>query len=690
MPRPSRPLGFALTALAFLALGCDAPVICGHPLLAVTDTEVVLATTIAAPGQEESSYYLFTAAGSDLARWRREGPFAGKPVGMIATPEGVELVLENGAILRQGDSPEATKSRLHRGAPAKLATAAQIGGQWHAAALAGPGQIILYRLTEGEWSPAAPALAIIGLPRQLRLVSWRDHPLLHWRADIGGHLEADLRLAVWEDDDWRYLPSPPPLRGHAAALDRDGSLFLARDKIAPSPSAVICHVFEEGRWRALAYLPTAVAGIFRRGTGAAIAPLGGDILFIHADTASLRAWQATADPVLRWRSEFEIWNHGPAAAGTIILFLLLVAGGAALLLLSRALRRSLQGKNRRLAAAAIGGLASPLDRSLAFAVDAILLLPLPLAYRWTSSDNTPLLLIPERDHLTFYWLWVGGICLYLAIAEYATGCSVGKRLLGLRVRDLAGRRLAMRQAVLRNLGRILDFWPVTIFGVHMPYLIGLLLISFMPRRQRLGDLFGRTVVRYHTPLNRREIVLASSSPRRRLLLQQMGLAFRVEVPAIDENRERRGNAEEMALTLAQRKAEAVCQRLRGSELIIAADTIVVFGDRIIGKPQDRDEARRILRLLSGQTHRVLTAVAIIDRATEERWARVVASEVQMRDLGDEEIEAYVSSGEADDKAGAYAAQETGDRFIREIRGSVSNVVGLPLEALEEMLEEIAG
>jgi len=681
----------ALAIFAVLACGCEPPVICGHPLLAMTEENIILAAAAAAPGQDESRYFLFTASRGDLARWRRDGPFAGKPVGLAATPAGAEMILENGALLRLAVMPGAPSHAIPCHVPGKLASAARIAGQWYAVSITGSVQLLLYKVDtdKEEWQPAAPALAVIGFPRQLRLISWREHPLLLWRPDIGGQMDLELQLAVWENGDWHHLPPPPPLRGHFAALDRDGALLLARDKMAPPPSAVVCQLFENGDWRALASLPTAEAGALSRGTGAAIALLADGFLFVHADTAGLRVSQAEEKPTWRWCTEVEIWKHGPAATTTLLLFLLIIAGGAALLFLTRALRRSLQNKSRQLAAEAIGGFASPLDRSLAFAVDAFLLIPLPLAFRWTSSDTTPLLRIPDQDHLAFYWLWMTGISLYLAIAEYATGSSAGKRLLGLRVRSAAGGRPTLRQAVLRNLGRAFDFWPVAIWGVHMPYLVGLLLISFMPRRQRIGDLLANTVVRSHAPLSQREIVLASSSPRRRMLLANLNIPFRVEIPAIEESLGSDQSGEEVVLALAQRKAETVSQRLRGGELVIAADTIVVYGSRLIGKPRDRKEAMDILRLLSGQTHRVLTAIAIVDRATGERQARIAVSEVEMRPLSEDEIAAYVASGEADNKAGAYAVQETGDRFIRQIRGSVSNVIGLPLELLAEMLDEIA-
>jgi septum formation protein len=122
-----------------------------------------------------------------------------------------------------------------------------------------------------------------------------------------------------------------------------------------------------------------------------------------------------------------------------------------------------------------------------------------------------------------------------------------------------------------------------------------------------------------------------------------------------------------------------------SGLVLGADTVVVLGGRIIGKPADEADARRILLALSGSEHQVLTGVALVDAASGRRWTAHEVTRVNMRVMRPAEIDAYVASGEAMGKAGAYAIQETGDRYIEQLQGSITNVVGLPMELLERMI-----
>jgi septum formation protein len=188
------------------------------------------------------------------------------------------------------------------------------------------------------------------------------------------------------------------------------------------------------------------------------------------------------------------------------------------------------------------------------------------------------------------------------------------------------------------------------------------------------------------PIERRRLVLASSSPRRRDALLKLGLTFAVMEPDVDETVAPAVPPHEAAVLLAQRKAEAVGARLAGDELIIAADTLIAYEGEIIGKPRDRDHAVDILTRLGGATHHVLTGVALWDRLTGRRVAAFEATEVQMQPLSEQQIREYVDSGEADGKAGAYAIQETGHRFVRGLNGSLSNVVGLPVEMLRVLLD----
>jgi septum formation protein len=185
------------------------------------------------------------------------------------------------------------------------------------------------------------------------------------------------------------------------------------------------------------------------------------------------------------------------------------------------------------------------------------------------------------------------------------------------------------------------------------------------------------------------LVLASASPRRRELLERAGVRFEV-IPAGIEESPLAGEApRQLAARLAREKALAVAGRLGPdpARLVLGADTIVVLGENVLGKPQDASEAESMLSRLVGRTHRVVTAV-VVARSHDLVWrARTVESRVRMRPAELEEIRAYVATGEPLDKAGAYAVQGRGRRFVAEIAGSESNVIGLPLDETLDLLRE---
>ena len=186
-----------------------------------------------------------------------------------------------------------------------------------------------------------------------------------------------------------------------------------------------------------------------------------------------------------------------------------------------------------------------------------------------------------------------------------------------------------------------------------------------------------------------ELILASSSPRRRELLHQAGYRFKVRPPGpIEDTSIRRApSAAAYVESLAYLKAMSAIEThgIRKG-LVLGADTAVELQGRLIGKPRDEDEARQILSALAGSVHRVLTGLALVDAGSGRRWLAHDATAVHMGPMSDADIHAYVASGEAMGKAGAYALQETGDRFVERIEGSFTNVVGLPMELLERMLK----
>jgi len=176
------------------------------------------------------------------------------------------------------------------------------------------------------------------------------------------------------------------------------------------------------------------------------------------------------------------------------------------------------------------------------------------------------------------------------------------------------------------------------------------------------------------------LVLASGSPRRLALLTAAGIACRVVVPDVPELEPERGDPHAVALENARRKALAVT-----GDAVIGADTVVAVGDLLLGKPADGADARRMLATLQGTTHRVVTAVVLV--VAGQVSSRCVETRVTMRPLTPAAIEAYVATGEAMGKAGAYAIQETADRFVTRLDGPYDNVVGLPVEAVRALLHE---
>ena len=182
------------------------------------------------------------------------------------------------------------------------------------------------------------------------------------------------------------------------------------------------------------------------------------------------------------------------------------------------------------------------------------------------------------------------------------------------------------------------------------------------------------------------LVLASSSPRRAEILTRSGIRFRALNPGIDERPPAPLGPLRYVAWAAAAKANAVARRAPGA-VVVAADTEVVRQRRIYGKPDDRRQAAAFLRSLSGKTHQVYTAIHVIDGRSGCQSHGISRSDVTMRELSARLIEAYVRTGEAQDKAGAYAIQGEGRRLVRSIRGPYDNVVGMPMRLLTRLLGE---
>jgi septum formation protein len=192
-----------------------------------------------------------------------------------------------------------------------------------------------------------------------------------------------------------------------------------------------------------------------------------------------------------------------------------------------------------------------------------------------------------------------------------------------------------------------------------------------------------------------KLILASASPRRRELLTQAGYRFEVQPSAVSESRQPGEDAIRFATRLAREKAEEVFARRAAAAagtvepaIVLGADTVVVCDGEVMGKPSDAADAARMLLLLSGRTHHVVTGVAVVWGASLPPAVEVAAelTQVTMRTLSPEEVSAYVASGEPMDKAGAYAIQGYAGRWIPRIGGCYFNVVGLPLALVASLLE----
>lgn len=189
----------------------------------------------------------------------------------------------------------------------------------------------------------------------------------------------------------------------------------------------------------------------------------------------------------------------------------------------------------------------------------------------------------------------------------------------------------------------------------------------------------------------RPLLLASVSPRRRELLAHKGYEFETAEPPFEEPDPVGAHVPptNYAESLAFFKARSVSKE-HPKHVILAADTIAVLEGAIIGKPGDRDEAHRILSAMSGTTHEVITGVALYAPETGMRRISHDVTTIQVRDLTDKEISAYLDTGEWIGKAGAYGIQENGDKFVERVDGSYSNVVGLPMELIEKLFAEWEG
>ncbi|MDR0361104.1 MAG: Maf family nucleotide pyrophosphatase [Planctomycetota bacterium] len=611
-----------------------------------------------------------------LRAWEARGRFMGVLAGMAWGDGSLWLAMRDGVLVRYGDEgPPVARADGGR----RLLDLTWRDGRPVALAH----EYGRFRLVKpdgnGDWEEDSPVIAFDPAVRRARMIEYAGKTHLVWspdRDDLSGGM---LRHVVWNGIAWQERP--PHRIGDASAfalfIGRDGLRLtasvhdpLSRDR----PALLRPFTWADDAWHAdpALTLPDAV----RRGSD--FAALGAGDGAVHWLAASPGA--TTVYTIGEGRLEKTTFDIG--AGGDLAWMRTAILSLAALVavLVVRQARRS-----RALSAAMPGSPADLLTRGVALFVDYVLASIGVAAYHIASGD-----LVIMGEVLTAamlnqaFWINLGGLAFFMFVMESRLGLTPGKWLMGIRVRNAGGGPISPRQAVLRNLLRAADMFPLVFPGV-----VGALAALFNPNRQRLGDMFAGTVVRRHCPIEQRAVILASASPRRRELLEALGLNFRTSPADVDEDAIRGGTPEETARALAEAKAGKVAEaEARRGEIVIAADTMVVVDGEVLGKPADADEARRMLSRLSGRSHAVVTAVTVFDGATGRGVSDADITEVEFRDLSEAEIDRYVASGDPMDKAGAYGIQS--GFLVKEVRGSLSNVAGLPMETLRELLDFLDG
>lgn len=188
--------------------------------------------------------------------------------------------------------------------------------------------------------------------------------------------------------------------------------------------------------------------------------------------------------------------------------------------------------------------------------------------------------------------------------------------------------------------------------------------------------------------NKTKLILASTSPRRAQILERENMRFKVISPDNVDEEKTSSDPVDHVLELSRRKVESVSGKVKEG-LILGADTVVVLNGEILGKPNDEQEAQRILKKLSGRTHRVYTGLSLMDKTSGRILSAYDCTVVEFNELDQEEIESYIATGEPMDKAGAYGIQGMGSFLVDQIKGNLDNVIGLPMQKFRELLKKIA-
>lgn len=611
--------------------------------------------------------------------WFDLGRFNGELAGLAADDEGgLWMATRDGALVRleadQDESPAALPDNRWN-----LLDLAWIDGGV-AALHYRDGAFKLVR-PDGDrsWGREEAIAANLGQVSAAVLVNAGGTCHLLWRGDNGGLAGGAVGHLVRANGRWRE-EAPIPLGGVAAfaAFAESDKIRLAAKTVdllgRRRPPQLVNLVLERGVWRALGEPPEPVRAALAGAFDFAATPAKGGTSWLTTGPGGVTALRPTGEgryaetALAGGFDEAFAWSN----AVTLLFFLLMV------FLLGRTCRKS-----RQLSRSFPGRPADIMSRAVAVFIDGFVASIGVAAYHLTAGD---LNIYEEFFNLGMmneaFWINLAGLAALAAVCEGAWGRTPGKWLMGIRVRSAAGGPPGAFQAVSRNILRGVDMFP-TVF----PGLVGAVAMFLNKRRQRIGDIVAGTLVRRHAPLKYRRIILASGSPRRKELLEALGLGFTVVAPGIDEDAVVGNSPADTARLLAEAKAEAIAPTATtAGEIVIAADTMVVVDDEVLGKPLDAEDAKRMLGLLSGRSHKVISGVSLRDTATGECFSDVEETEVEFRSLSREEIDSYVASGDPLDKAGAYGIQS--GYLVKQVRGSLSNVAGLPMELLRDMLDSL--
>ncbi len=650
-----------------------------------------------APG-EEGTFSLFTARenGEDL---RSLGRFRGLLAGVAMDDGGGVLALTaDGALARYGDD---------------IDPVAPPDSRWNMAALfwkdGSPlaftndnGALHAVRVgADGAWTRDERPVAEIGFPARVDGIRLADgfHLLVaSFAEDLSRGAIRHLFLPAGEGGNaWRELPALPvgdvaAFAAVPAVLPRElfpeaaspgaraGVLALRRDPVLRERGKTTFHAWRGASWTGLP-LPEHPAPALEsaHAFAAASGEDAGRVSWLLAGPGGAFLVPA-ANPAASVRVHGNGEGEGGAPAPERWSGLFLLLGIAALSLLacrrSRALSRVFPGRPPDL-----------FSRGAALAVDWLLVSLLMGGYHVANGDIFILSRLFDLGNLEdaqmIFWANLGGLILFTGAFESLFGRTPGKHLAALRVRSVPGGRATALQLVFRNALRVVDMFPLP---AGIPGFIGIVATLFGKRRQRVGDRLAGTVVLRHWPLAKRDFLLASASPRRLKLLGAIHLSVRTEAMEVDERIPGGEKAADAVCRLSRAKAQAAGSHVRPGEIVIAADTVVALDGRLLGKPETPEEARAMLSGLSGRSHTVYTGVTVWDTLTGQGMTDYEETEVEFRVLTDREIEEYVASGEPMDKAGGYGVQS--GFLIRQVRGSLSNVVGLPMEKLRSMLSAL--